>query len=73
MVYSRSTWDRVDVLTGAFDVDEVYVVSSRVDDRPECHGVGNLAMEPDVLVRRKEPAELGPDDSNDVAQHGDQD
>lgn len=30
-------------------------------------------MEPDVLVGREEPGELGPDDTNDVAQHRDED
>ena len=43
-----------------------------VYDRPEEHLVGDLSMEPDVLVRRKRPSELWTDDTDDVAQHRDQ-
>lgn len=46
---------------------------SGVDHRPECHRVCHLSVEPDVLVCREEPCELGSDDTDDVAEHGDED
>lgn len=30
-------------------------------------------MEPDVLVGREKPSELGPDETNDVTEHGNED
>jgi len=30
-------------------------------------------MEPDIFVGREEPGQLGADDANDVAKHGDED
>ena len=40
---------------------------------PERECVRNLSVEPDVLVRGEQPGELGPDDTDDVTQHGEQD
>ena len=37
-------------LTGELDIEEVDIVGGCVYDGPECHGVGDLAVEPDVLV-----------------------
>jgi hypothetical protein len=48
-------------------------VGSRVDHRPERHLVGDLPVEPDVLVRREQPGELGPDHADDVTEHGHED
>lgn len=62
-----------DYLTGALDVDEVDVVRRGVHHCPERHGIGHLSMEPDVLVRGEQPSELGTDDADDVAEHGEED
>ena len=40
---------------------------------PESHRVGDLSMEPNVLVGGEEPGNLGTDDADDVAQHGEED
>jgi hypothetical protein len=61
------------VLTPLLYADEVNIVGGRVDHGPECHGVGNLTMEPDVLVRRERPGQLGADEADDVAEHRDED
>lgn len=44
-----------------------------VDHGPEGHGIGNLTVEPDILVGREKPSELGPDKTNDVTEHGNED
>ena len=44
-----------------------------VDHGPEGHRIGNLPVEPDVLIGREEPAEFRADEANNVAQHGDED
>ena len=59
-------------LTGALDVDKIDIVGGCVDHGPECHRVGDLTVEPDVFVGGEEPGELGTDDTDDVAQHGEQ-
>jgi hypothetical protein len=59
--------------TETLDIDEVDVVRGGVDHGPESHRVGNLTMEPDVLVCRERPGELGADDTDDVPEHGHQD
>ena len=59
--------------TGTLNVEEVDVVSSGVHHGPECHGVGNLPVEPNVLVGGEEPRDAGTDDPDDVPQHGDED
>lgn len=59
--------------TRALHVEEIDVVSRGVYHGPESHGVGDLSMEPNVLVGGKEPCKLGTDDTNDVAQHRDKD
>ena len=55
--------------TGTLNVEEVDVVSSGVDHGPECHGVGDLPVEPDVLVGGEEPGNAGADNTDNVAQH----
>jgi hypothetical protein len=37
-------------LTSPLNIDEVDVVSGRVNHGPECHGICHLSVEPDVLV-----------------------
>ena len=56
--------------TGTLNVEEVDVVSSGVHHGPECHGVGNLPVEPNVLVGGEEPGNAGADNTDNVAQHG---
>lgn len=56
-----------------FDIDEVDVVSSGVDHGPESHRISDLSVEPDILVGGEGPCELGTDNSNDIAQHGNED
>ena len=41
--------------------------------RPESQRVCDLSVEPDVLVGREEPHHLGADNTDDVAQHGNED
>jgi hypothetical protein len=60
-------------LTGALDVDEVDVVRGGVDHGPEGHRVGDLPMEPDVLVGGEQPSQLGAHDADDVAEHWEED
>ena len=48
-------------------------MSGGVDHGPESHRVGDLTVEPDVLVGGEEPGDAGANDTNDVAQHGDED
>jgi hypothetical protein len=59
--------------TSTLDVDEVDVVRGRVDHGPERHLVGDLPVEPDVLVGREQPGELRPNDADDVPEHGHED
>ena len=59
------------MLTSTFNTDEIDIVGSYVDHRPESHRVGHLFVEPNVFIRRKQPCKPGADDSNDVAQHWD--
>lgn len=47
-------------------------MSGGVYHSPEGHGVRDLAMEPNVFVRREEPCEAGANDTDDIAQHGHQ-
>ena len=44
-----------------------------MDHGPEGHGIGDLPVEPDVLIGREGPGELGTDDTNDVSQHREED
>ena len=41
-----------------------------MDHGPEGHRIGNLSVEPDVLVGREEPAQFRADEAKNVAQHG---
>ena len=59
--------------TGALDVEEVDVVGGGVHHGPERQCVRNLPVEPDVFVRGEQPGKFGPDDTDDVTQHGKQD
>lgn len=59
--------------TSPLHVDKIDVVGSCMHHCPKCHGIRDLTVEPDILVRGEEPGELGPNDTDDVAQHGDQD
>ena len=61
------------MLTSALNVDKVDVVGSGVDHRPECHGICDLTVEPDIFVRGEEPGKLGPNYTQDIAQHREQD
>src|SRR5262245_6295350 len=54
------------------DVEEVDVVGGGVADGEEEHGVGELAMHPQVLVEGQE-ADLGPQPAHDGAADGEQD
>lgn len=47
-------------------------MGGNVNDREEQHGVGDLSMEPKVLIQRQ-PLDLGTDPSHQGAAHGDQD
>ena len=66
-------WARQRKRTGTFHIDKVDIMGRGMGHRPEGHGVGDLSMEPNVLVGGKEPCKLGTDDTNDVAQHRDKD
>lgn len=56
--------------TGEFNIEEVDVVRRRVDHSPECHGISDLAMEPDVLISGEEPRQVRTNHTDDVAKHG---
>ena len=60
-------------LTSAFDVDKVDVMGCGVNHCEKGHRVSDLTVEPDVFVGREEPGQLGTDDLDDVAKHGDED
>lgn len=59
--------------TASLNIDEIDVVSGGMNHGPESHGIGNLAMEPDVFVGGEEPSHMRPDETDDVPQHGDED
>ena len=59
--------------TGPLDVDKVDIVGRGVNHGPEGHRIGNLSVEPNVLIGREEPAEFRADEANNVAQHRDED
>ena len=59
--------------TSDLNVDEVHVVSSDVNNGPEEDLIGDLSVEPDILIRRERPGESRSNDTNDVAQHWNQD
>lgn len=59
--------------TGDLNIDEVHIVGSSVNHRPESHGVSNLSVEPNVLVGGEKPGEFGANDTDDIAEHGHQD
>lgn len=42
-------------LTSELDIEKVSIVCGCVYRGPECHGVGDLAVEPDVFVCGEEP------------------
>ena len=47
-------------------------MSGGVDHSPERHRVGHLSVEPDVLVGGEEPGNAGADNTDNVAQHRDE-
>jgi hypothetical protein len=57
----------------ALNVDKIDIVCRGVYHGPESHGVSHLSVKPDVLVGREKPSQLGTNDPDDVAQHGDED
>jgi len=57
---------------GPFDIVEVDVVTGGVDDGKEQHGIGDLAMEPDVLVEGQ-PPDLRSDPSHNRSADGEKD
>jgi hypothetical protein len=61
------------IRTAPLDIDEVDVVGGSVDHGPKGHRVGDLTMEPYVLVGGEKPSELWSDYTNDVSQHRDED
>jgi hypothetical protein len=58
------------VLTATFDIDKVDVVSSGVDHSPESHRIGDLTVEPDILVGGEKPSHMRADDTDNVSKHG---
>ena len=59
--------------TGPLDIDEIDVMGCGVDHGPESHRIGDLPVEPDVLIGREEPAQFRADEANNVAQHRNED
>ena len=59
--------------TCPLDIDEVHIMGSCMDNGPEQHLVGNLPMEPNILVGRESPGEFRPDDPNNVTEHRQED
>lgn len=43
-----------------------------VNHCPKRHGIRNLSMEPDILVRGEEPCKFGANNTDDITEHGDQ-
>jgi hypothetical protein len=56
--------------TGALDIDEVNVVGGGMNHGPESHRVGYLTVEPNVLICWESPSETRTNDTDDVAEHG---
>lgn len=56
-----------------FDVDKVDIVRGGVDHGPESHRVRDLTMEPNVLVCREKPCHVWANDTDNVAEHRDED
>lgn len=48
-------------------------MGSSVDHCPKSHRVGDLTVEPDVLIGGEKPSELGSDYTNNVSQHWEKD
>lgn len=59
--------------TAPLDIDEVDVVGGSVDHCPKGHRVGDLTVEPNVLIGGEKPGELWSDHTNDVPQHWEED
>lgn len=51
------------------NVDEVDIVGGGVHDGPENHGISDLTMEPNVLIGGEKPCKPWANDTDDVAQH----
>jgi len=59
--------------TASLDIDKVDVVGGSVDHGPEGHRVGDLTVEPYVLIGGESPGELWSNHTNDVSQHREED
>jgi hypothetical protein len=59
--------------TASLDIDKVDVVGGSVDHCPKGHRVGDLTVEPNVLIGGEKPGEFRPDDTNDISQHREED
>ena len=44
-----------------------------VDHGPEGHRIGNLPVEPDVLIGRQQPPQFWTEETKDIAQHRNED
>lgn len=56
----------------ALDVDKVDIVGGGMKHCPESHRVSDLTVEPDILICWEEPCQLGPDNSDDISKHWDE-
>lgn len=59
-------------LTSAFDIEEVDIMSRGMNHSPKEHLICDLTMEPDVFIRREQPCQLGTNDADDIAEHGEE-
>ena len=60
-------------LTSALDIYEIDVMSSGVNHGPESQRICDLSVEPDIFIGGKQPSKLGSDNTDNIAQHGDED
>jgi len=57
----------------SLDVQEVDIMGSGVHHSPERHLICNLPVEPNVLIRGERPSKFGPDDTDNIPEHREQD
>jgi hypothetical protein len=60
-------------LTSALDIYEIDVMSSGMNHGPESQRICDLSVEPDIFIGGKQPSKLGSDNTDNIAQHGDED